>query len=88
MATSTCPHCHNDSFELGEGNVGGVGHKLFLVQCTGCGAPVAAFDTYAFTLLQEQEARIKHLEQQIATISSSVGHIHRVVAAMANQRTI
>jgi hypothetical protein len=88
MATSICPHCQSQSFELQEGSIGGVEHKLFFVQCAKCGAPLAAIDRYAFTLIQEQDARLKHLEQQIANISVGVGHINRIVGAIANQRTI
>jgi hypothetical protein len=88
MAIAACARCQNQSFELQEAKISGARHRIMFVQCTACGAPAGLVDGHAATLLQEQEARIKDLQQQIATIEGSVSHIRHIVGALANQRAI
>lgn len=88
MAVSTCAHCQNQSFEIQEVSISGGNHRLVFVQCTRCGAPVDVFDNHAVLRHHEQDARIRNLEQQLATIASGVAHIGRIVGALANQRAI
>jgi protein-arginine kinase activator protein McsA len=89
VAISTCPHCQNNSFELHEGEISGAKYRLLFVQCTKCGAPFGTRESYDYrALLQEQEARIKNIEHQILSVLSHLSHIGRIVAALANQRTI
>jgi uncharacterized protein (DUF2126 family) len=88
MAVATCAHCQNQSFEIQEVKIDGANRQLLFVQCTGCGAPVDVVDNRAVLRRHEQDARIKNLEQQLTAIASAVSHIGRMVAALANQRTI
>jgi MinD superfamily P-loop ATPase len=88
MANSACARCQNQSFELQEAIVSGANRKLVFVQCAGCGAPVGVVESHALSHQQEQDARMKNLEHQLASISGSLSHIGRIVAALANQRTL
>lgn len=88
MAVSTCAHCQNQSFEIQEVKINGAKQQLLFVQCTGCGAPVDVVDGRALQRHQEQDARIKNLEQQMAAVATGVAHIGRIVGALANQRVI
>jgi hypothetical protein len=88
MAVSTCAHCQNQSFEIQEVQINGASQRLLFVQCTDCGAPVDVVDNNALQHRHEQDLRIKNLEQQLAAIASGVSHIGRIVAALANQRTV
>lgn len=88
MAVSACAHCQNQSFEVQRVEINGASRQLLFVQCTSCGAPVDVIDGHAVLRRQEQDARIRSLEQQLAAIASGVAHIGRIVGAMANQRAI
>jgi hypothetical protein len=88
MAISTCAHCQNQTFELQEAKIAGPHYQVLLVQCANCGTPVGAVGNRPFAFPQEEEARLKHLEQQVSTIASSIAHIGRMVGALANQQTI
>ncbi len=88
MAISTCAHCQNQTFELQDAKISGPHFQVLLVQCASCGTPVGVMESRSFPLLQEQDARLKHLEQQVSSIAASVGHIGRIVGSMANQSTI
>ena len=88
MANSACARCQNQSFELQEAKVSGARHRLLFVQCTACGTPAGMVETHAAALLQEQDLRIKALQEQIAALEGSVTHIRHIVGSMANQRAI
>lgn len=88
MAIAACARCQNQSFELQEAEISGARHRMMFVQCAACGAPTGLVDSHTATLLQEQDARIKELQQQIAAIEGSVSHIRHIVGALANQRAI
>lgn len=88
MAVATCAHCQNQSFEIQEVNIDGASQQLVFVQCTACGAPIDVFDNHALLRRHEQDVRIKKLEEQLAAVAGAISHIGRMVAALANQRTI
>ena len=88
MATAACARCQNQSFELQEAKVGDSQHKLMFVQCAACGAPAGVLDGHVTALLQEQDLRLKTLQQQISALEGSVTHIRHVINALANQRAI
>ncbi len=44
MAVSTCLKCDGHSFELAMFTPMGESHKLTIVQCSGCGTPIAVLD--------------------------------------------
>jgi predicted Zn finger-like uncharacterized protein len=89
VANTTCPHCQNTTFELREGDIGGAKHRLLFVQCTKCGTPFGLRDGFDYpSRVQEQDARIKNIEHQMASISSQLSHIGRIVGGLANQHTI
>jgi hypothetical protein len=88
MAVATCAHCQNQSFEIQEVNISGASQQLVFVQCAACGAPIDVFDNHALLRRHEQDVRIKNLEQQLATVATGIAHIGRIVAALANQRTV
>ncbi len=88
MAASVCPHCQNQTFELQEGQIGGIHRKLLFVQCTGCGAPFGAVESHEAALGRAHDARLQSIEKQIQNISAAVGHIGRIVGALASQHSI
>jgi hypothetical protein len=64
MAVSTCLKCAGHSFELAPFTPLGVSLKLTMVQCSGCGTPIAVLDPA--TNLQ-----IDSIKNQIAAIPST-----------------
>jgi len=88
MAIPACARCQNQSFELQEVKISGARHRVMFVQCASCGAPVDLVDSHAATLLQEQDLRIKGLQQQMAALEASIAHIRHIVGALANQRAL
>ena len=88
MAIATCARCQNQSFELQEAKVSGTRHRLMFVQCASCGAPAGVVDSHTASLLQEQDQRIKSLQEQLTALESSVSHMRHLVSTMANQRAV
>ena len=88
MAITACARCQNQSFELQEAKIRSINHHILFVQCTSCGTPAGVVENQMLTLLQEQDARLKNLEQHIGSIASAVSHIGRIVGALANQHTV
>ena len=85
MASSTCPHCKNDRFELVEVSPAKSKYKMFFVQCSSCGAPCGVTEYYdAGTLVKAQEkaleaidARLKHVESITVQIGNTLNQIIR-----------
>ncbi len=89
MSISTCPHCQNTAFEVSDAEVAGSKQRLTIVRCAKCGAPFGAREAHEYwSLLQEQDARIKNIEHQLTTISTHIAHISRVVGSLVSQHTI
>ena len=66
MALSRCGHCEGSLFELRETNVMNANYRFHFVQCSSCGAPIAAVEHYHIgTILDGIENRIKKIEQHL-----------------------
>lgn len=69
MAISTCAKCGSHFFELKEVSPSGSNFKLFFVQCSICGVPVATQDFYNLgALIHEQTQLMNHLKSRIDNI--------------------
>ena len=71
MAVSTCLKCAH-SFELALFTPLGASHKLTMVQCSGCGAPVGVLDP---TVGPQVDA----LKNQIAAIDERLNRIAKAL---------
>ena len=72
MAVSTCTKCAGHSFELAPFTPLGASHKLVMVQCSGCGAPIGILDPTA-------TAQINALKNQIAAIDERLNRIAKAL---------
>lgn len=73
MAISTCAKCGSHFFELSETSPSGSNYKLFFVQCSVCGVPVATQEYYHLgTLIENQSKLIKNLEMKIRNIENQL----------------
>jgi hypothetical protein len=72
MAVSTCPKCDGHSFELALFTPLGAGHKLALVQCAGCGAPIGVMDP-------AMGPQIEALRKEIAAIDDRLNRIAKAL---------
>jgi hypothetical protein len=88
MAASVCPHCQNGTFELQEGPITGIHHKLLFVQCARCGAPIGAVEARNPMLDKDQDARLHAIENQLSSLSHAVGRIGHIVGELAHQHTV
>jgi hypothetical protein len=68
MAVSTCAKCAGHSFELVPFTPLGTSHKLAMVQCSGCGAPIGVLDPAT-------GVQIDGLKNQIAAIDEKLNRI-------------
>ncbi len=72
MAVSTCLKCAGHSFELALFTPLGASHKLTMVQCSGCGAPVGVLDPTA-------GPQVDALKKQIAAIDERLNRIAKAL---------
>ena len=83
MAISTCPHCQSHYFELEEISPRKGNYKMYLVQCSGCGAPAGVTDYYnSGVLLKNQEKALKAMDSRIKSIENLVAQIATVLNRM------
>jgi len=89
VANPTCPHCNNSSFELHEADVGSSKRRVLMLQCAKCGTLFGTRDVFDYgALLLEQDTRIKTIEHQLASITTPLSHIGRIVTGLAIQHTL
>jgi hypothetical protein len=74
MAVSTCGKCAGHSFELAPFTALGTSHKLTIVQCSGCGAPIGVLDPAT-------GSQIEALKNQVAAIDE---RLNRIAKALQN----
>jgi hypothetical protein len=72
MAISTCLKCAGHSFELALYTPLGASHKLTIVQCSGCGAPIGVLDP-------AMGPQIDALKNQIAAIDERLNRIAKAL---------
>ena len=72
MAISTCVKCAGHSFELTPFTPLGTSHKLTIIQCSGCGAPIGVLDPAT-------GPQIDALKNQIASIDERLNRIARTL---------
>jgi transcription elongation factor Elf1 len=72
MAVSTCLKCAGHSFELAMFTPLGASHKLTIVQCSSCGAPVGVLDPAI-------GPQIAALKDQIAAVDERLNRIAKAL---------
>lgn len=55
MATSTCPRCGKNSFELKEARkIAGSNYDFYFIQCASCGAVVGTHETHYVSFMLQK----------------------------------
>ena len=72
MAVSTCLKCAGHSFELVPFTPLSASHKLVMVQCSTCGAPIGLLDPAT-------TAEIEALKNQVAAIDERLNRIAKAL---------
>ncbi len=76
MAMSKCPHCNTSRFEIAENSPASSQYKVFLVQCSGCGAPFGVMDYFNVgTLLKKQEKAVSEMDERLKRIEYNIAAI-------------
>ena len=75
FATTRCGKCEKSTFKVQELSLrGGLDYKMISVQCTYCKTPIGVIDDNN-ALLQQQQARIFHVEQRLSSIEDKLSEI-------------
>jgi hypothetical protein len=72
MAVSTCPKCAGHGFELALFTPLGASHKLALVQCAGCGAPVGVMDPTTGPQIEALRTHIMAIDDRLNRIAKAL----------------
>jgi hypothetical protein len=72
MAVSTCMECAGRSFELASFAPLGASHKLTMVQCSGCGAPVGVLDPATDPQIDAQKNEIAATDERLNRIAKAL----------------
>jgi hypothetical protein len=74
FAATKCGKCEKGTFKVQEMSLkGGLDYKMISVQCTYCKTPIGVI--YNNALLQQQQARIIHVEQRLSSIEDKLSEI-------------
>ena len=74
FATTRCGKCEKSTFKVQELSLKGeLDYKMISVQCTYCKTPIGVI--YNNALLQQQQARIFHVEQRLSSIEDKLSEI-------------
>jgi hypothetical protein len=74
FAATKCGKCEKSTFKVQEMSLkGGLDYKMISVQCTYCKTPIGVI--YNNALLQQQQARIFHVEQRLSSIEDKLSEI-------------
>jgi hypothetical protein len=74
FAATKCGKCEKSTFKVQEMNLKGeLDYKMISVQCTYCKTPIGVI--YNNALLQQQQARIFHVEQRLSSIEDKLSEI-------------
>jgi hypothetical protein len=74
MAVSTCLKCAGHSFELAPFAPLGAGHKLTMVQCSGCGAPIGVLDPATGPQIDAMKNQIAAIDERLSRIAKALQH--------------
>jgi hypothetical protein len=72
MAVSTCLKCAGHSFEIALFTPMGEGHKLTIVQCSGCGTPIGVMDPASGPLLDALKNQIAAIDDRLTRIAKAL----------------
>jgi hypothetical protein len=72
MAVSTCQKCAGHSFELALFTPLGTSHKLTMVQCSGCGAPVGVLDLTTGPRIDAMKSQIAAIDERLSRIAKAL----------------
>ena len=75
MAVTTCLKCSGHSFELALFTPVGAQQKLSMIQCAGCGTPVAVFDANVYAELNTLKARISAIDEGLKRIAAALDQL-------------
>jgi hypothetical protein len=76
MALSKCPHCKKNLFEIVEQVPSGSRFKMYFVQCSSCGAPIASVDYFPVgQLVTDQEDSIRKLSHKLDDVETKLNAI-------------
>jgi hypothetical protein len=75
MAVTTCLKCSGHSFELALFTPVGGQQKLNMVQCAGCGTPVAVFDTNVYAELIALKIRVSAIDEGLKRIATALDQL-------------
>ena len=74
FATTRCGKCEKSTFKVQELSLKGeLNYKMISVQCTYCKTPIGVI--YNNALLQQQQARIFHVEQRLSSVEDKLSEI-------------
>jgi len=83
MARSKCPSCSTSNFELALNTPRGSNYKVYLLQCSSCGAVVSHLPFFdAATMIDELE---KKLDQRLNAIEQNQDTINRNIQVLADK---
>ena len=71
MAVSTCLKCAGHSFELAPVTPLGASHKLTIVQCSGCGAPIGVLDPATGPQIDALKNQIAAIDERLSRIAKA-----------------
>ena len=80
FAATKCGKCEKSTFKVQELSL--KGDKMISVQCTYCKTPIGVI--YNNALLQQQQARIFHVEQRLSSIEDKLSDIEDKLSEIAS----
>ncbi len=80
FATTKCGKCEKSTFKAQELSL--KGDKMISVQCTYCKTPIGVI--YNNALLQQQQARIFHVEQRLSSVEDKLSNIEDKLSEIAS----
>jgi hypothetical protein len=72
MTVSTCLKCAGHSFELAPFTPLGVSHKLTIVQCSSCGAPIGVQDPATGPQIDALRSQIAAIDERLSRIAKAL----------------
>jgi len=72
MAVSTCIRCGGHSFELALFTPLGESHKLTMVQCANCGAPVGVVDSTSRAAIEALQGKVAAIDDGLTRIAKAL----------------
>jgi len=83
FSTMRCGKCQKSTFKVQELSLKGeLNYKMISVQCTYCKTPIGVI--YNNALLQQQQARIFHVEQRLSSVEDKLSNIEDKLSEIAS----